>query len=198
MLLLFIGFDYTIETNAVIYYIDTGESGGETDFLSSSGYSGAFPSDVLHDRTVELMIAFYGSGSVYVYDVYDGGSTDITSYSGVNEARSSYSEDGSAGSVEVGIPWNRVYGLGAGAVPPGETIHIGGIIRAGDDGMPADMNPDGDGNYLWDYYDVSIDDDEDGVPDEEWSPGPNYHVTTTHYYIKINEAMFNPTAESNE
>ncbi len=162
--------DYTIETNAVVTMVAAGTPGGEDAFASWDGYGGAFPSDVDTSLGVDHMAAFWGCNDLFVYQVHDGASTDVSTDPGVNAFRSAPTCDGSGGTLHVAIDWDVLTGQPLG-VPAGLTLYLAAFIRAGDDTAPADVAPDQPVAGFHDtWYEIEVDGDRDGLADGAWTP----------------------------
>jgi len=192
---LYVGFDYKTEQTAVMVLVDTGKAGGVSSFCKSGGYNGAFPANV-SGPDFDLMIALFapadhGTASApYVYALAAASSTDITASSGVQvKLVETVATAGRDGKVEAAIPWDTLYGLGAGKVPAGAALKIAGVLRGknDDDGL-GDASPDptggvknvacgSPGTVLDKLHQVTVDASGDGVPDPSWSPGPNTQKT---------------------
>jgi len=190
---LYLGFDYTAWGTGVIYLVDTGKSGGVSSLCPASGYSGAFPANV-QGSGFNLMVALFApesatSPSAFVYTLSGTGSTDITASTGVEvqlQETVNTTTPEHKGAVEVRVPWDTLYGLGAGQVPAGAKLRIAGVIRGKQDGDGlGDVSPNqagavsqgacgsGSGNTLAVYHEVTVDPDSDGTPQAGWSPGSN-------------------------
>ena len=187
---LYLGFAYKAEQTGVLLLVDTGKSGGVSSFCKS-GYGGAFPAN-FSGPDFDLMVAFFApadhgtSPAPYVYALAAASSTDITSSSGVQvKLVETVATAGRDGKVEAAIPWDTLYGLGAGKVPSGAALKIAGVLRgkSDDDGL-GDASPDptggvknvacgSPGTVLDKLHQVTVDASGDGVPDTSWSPGPN-------------------------
>jgi len=190
---LYLGFDYRAWGTAVLYLVEAGNSGGATTLCPVSGYGGAFPANVQgpgFDLMLGLFVPDDSTTPVpFLFALSAGGSTDITSSSAVavmlketvNTATPQHE-----GSVELKLPWDTLYGLGAGKVPPGAKLQIAGVMRGKLDGDGlGDVSPDpagavnqsacgsATGNSLSKFHEVTIDADGDGVPEQGWSPGSN-------------------------
>ena len=163
--------DYTLEANANVWYLELGVSGGETNFTSSAGYTGAFPSNFRTNKAMDFMLGTYGKNPLYIYRLTDNVSTDITdsvealSPSVDDIYRTSYMDDGRAGVGFMRIPWNSFYNLGGGKVPPGVSINIIGIVRAGDNAATSDIAPDNSTQPTTRYISFRVDRNADGTPD---------------------------------
>jgi MYXO-CTERM domain-containing protein len=190
---LYLGFDYKVQGGAIMYLVDTGKSGGVTNLCAAGGYTGAFPANV-QGSNFNLMIGFYANQStpttkpsVYVYTMASNKTTDITTATGVEVALTeTVNVDKRTGSVEVGVPWDALYGLGAGKVQAGAQLKIYGVLRGKNDGdglgdiSPNPNNPvkntacgGSDSNYLDNAFQEDIDTNGDGSPELGWSPGTN-------------------------
>jgi hypothetical protein len=134
---LYVGVSYTVNTNAMIVYVDLGTSGGETDFNSGRGWTGAYPRNitVTAETDIDLMLARWDHNAPQAYTVVDNASTDISSSANV-----SYTTD----MVEYAIPWSVV------GRPYSDTICLVTILAGGDnwgaaDSMPDNASTNGDG-----------------------------------------------------
>ncbi|MFH1502363.1 MAG: glucodextranase DOMON-like domain-containing protein [Candidatus Eisenbacteria bacterium] len=94
--------------------------------------------------------------------------------------------------VEAGFSWNGLFGLGQGVVPAGTTLRLVAAVVGGDgsgayDAMPtstsgAESNPATPWDATTDldvYYEVVVDGDMNGVPDEGFPPGGSVSGTVT-------------------
>ncbi len=94
--------------------------------------------------------------------------------------------------VEAAFSWDGLFGLGQGAVPPGTTLRFIASIVGGDgsgsyDALPTSSTAsESDPATPWDaytdldvYFEVVVDADADGVPDEGWPPGGSISGTVT-------------------
>ncbi len=109
------------------------------------------------------MIASWDSGTPGVWTITDNTSDDAISGSCTISGTTS---------AEVAIPWNSIYGLGAGTVPSGASLKIVGVIAGGDnygacDSAPDNADTDGDGgpDHLTNLWSITIDSNSDGIPD---------------------------------
>ena len=190
---LYLGFDYHAWGTAVLYLIETGQSGGATTLCPVSGYTGAFPTNV-QGPGFDLMLGLFAPTDAtapvpYFYTLTATGSSDITASAGV-ELKLKETVDTTGlqhmGAVELKLPWNAIYGLGAGKVPPGATLKIAGVLRGkldGDGLGDVSPNPTGGvnlsacgsmtGNTLAAFHELTVDANSDGVPESGWSPGSN-------------------------
>lgn len=194
---LYLGFEYQAENAAVMYLVKaTGKDNGVTNFCASAGYAGAFPANVRvsdNNDAPNLLIALYAGATTngpFVFTLQNNGSTDVTTAEGV-AAKLSETMNGSAhnGRVEVGIPWSVIYGLGEGKVAQNAILKIVGVIRGeqDNDGL-GDTYPDpkggnsaiksgnclsGEYTSIDNLYWINVDNNSDGIPDKDRSPGPN-------------------------
>ncbi len=170
--------DVAIEYNAVVALLSAGIVGGETDFLSTSGYGGAFPSAVTSSLGIDHLAGAWGCNDLYVYDVVDDASTDVTGAAGVTAYRTATACDGTPDTLHVEVDWDHLYGMGAGAVPAGLTLYLASFIRASDDTSSADNAPDqGVMGQIETFYEIVVDADWDGVPDGTWAQPANNLAT---------------------
>ena len=137
---LYLGYDYKIQGGAVMILLNTAATGGVTNLCPAGGYAGSYKANAQSasaQQPFNFMIAFFANQSspgtqptVAVYSLGSNNSTPITSASGVAVALvESVSGDKRTGSVEVALPWDVLYGLGAGKVPANATIKIAGLLR---------------------------------------------------------------------
>lgn len=189
---LYLAFDYKAWNTGVMVLVESGSSGGAQN-LCKPGYGGAYPAN-LKGPGFDLMVAFFAPASaskpaVSVHTLSASGSTDVTLKTGVQSTINDTANTTTfvhSGSVEAAIPWNTIYGLGAGTVPKGATLKLVGVIRGGkdNDGL-GDVNPDPAGAVIKDacggtkvttldaFHTVTVDSNGDGTPDVGWSPGGN-------------------------
>jgi hypothetical protein len=191
---LYLGFAYKAEQTGVLYLIDSGVSGGATNLCKSAGYNGAFPANLQAGAGVDfdLMIGFFAladhgvSPTPYLYKLVGNASTDITSTAGVQlKIAETVSVTGRDGTLEAAIPWDVIYGLGAGKVKANATLKIAGAIRGkqDNDGLgDVSPNPSGGvksaacgstGTVIDNLHQVTVDSNGGGTPTTQWSPGPN-------------------------
>ena len=170
--------DYTIEDNSVVTLIAASVPGGEDNYATFNGWGGAFPTNTTTSLAMDHMSAFHGCDDLFVFELNDGWSSDITTDPGVTAYRSSNTCDGSAGHTHVEIDWDALCYTAPGAVPNGLTLYLVSFNRHEDDGDAADLAPDSATVwYLDTYYEVQVDADWDGVPDASWAQPGNNHAT---------------------
>lgn len=160
-------YEYRLQSNAIVWYFELGIPGGEDNFMFNS----AFPTNVYHDRFIDLMVGTYGTNPQYIYYVSDTTSTDITqaiTNQGGVSCRTNVCDDGRTGVGYVRVTWDALYHLGPGAVPVGAVLSVAGIIRAQDNSTPAEVVP-GDrmdiSTELTQYIELELDKNEDGLLD---------------------------------
>ena len=162
--------DYTIEDNSVVTVMSVGVPGGEDNLATFNGWGGAFPTNTSTSMAVDHMSGFHGCGDLFVYELNDGWSTDITADMAVVASRSALTCDGSAGNTHVEIDWDALCYTAPGTVPPGLTLYMATFIRAVDDGDPAELAPDSATVWQMDtFYTIPVDADWDGIPDGAWN-----------------------------
>ncbi|KAA3613760.1 MAG: PKD domain-containing protein [Calditrichaeota bacterium] len=170
---LFIGLQHTLDNNGFIVYLDA----------ASPAVSGA--TDVSNLNTWKRNIQFSGFTAEFQYAkwhnepgaFYQINSTttavDISSQAQIATA-------GPNGASEIAIPWDALYGLGAGIVPNGATVRLVVALVGGDDTSAHDTAPDNnsvppatvfDATLLDNFYAIQIDPNNDGLPDSGISPG---------------------------
>ena len=150
---LYLGFSFKAWGTAVMYLLDFNTSTGATSFCPSAGYQGSFPANFItgSGTNADLMVALYvpnaaaSSLSAFVYKLTAKNSTDITKTLSTKPAVSFTSDVAKqlhSGAVEVAIPWNTIYGLGAGKVPKGAKLGLAGALRGKNDNSAlGDTNP---------------------------------------------------------
>ena len=169
---LYVALDYTIMTGySAIIYIDAipGVGADNVSALSDSSWSrhaefmGGFKADVMIGcYEVEMPEVWRLSDNWYV--------NEITSYC---IPAVSGTADGSGAAIEVGIPWNTLFGLGPGIVATGVTISMVATVSASDNTNVYDAAPDSRLSQEWSgwtklyyFYDFCVDCDLDGYPDD--------------------------------
>jgi MYXO-CTERM domain-containing protein len=183
---LYLGVDYRAENTAVMLFVESGAAGGISDLCTSA----VFPAN-LQGPGLDLLVAFFAPSdhgaapAPYVYALSSAGAVDITGQPGVEvQLAESVSALGRDGSLEAAVPWDLLYGLGAGAVPPGATLRVAAAIRGSLDGdNVGDVSPDpstplqqsecgaGPATVLDLFHLVVVDPGGDGIPEDGWSPG---------------------------
>ncbi|MCA9973143.1 MAG: DUF11 domain-containing protein [Anaerolineales bacterium] len=174
---LYVGVSGTLEVNnnAAIVYIDTGVSGGETDFSSASGFGGAYPRNFnFSGRDIDLMLARWGHNAAQVYTVTDNVTIDVSGL--VTVANTS---NGTSLMTEYAVPWSLL------GNPYGSQICLVAVIAGGDnwngpDSMPDNAGMDGSGSPTtlsnlacidYAYTDLRISEirmDQPGADDDEY------------------------------
>jgi MYXO-CTERM domain-containing protein len=190
---LYLGFDYTAWGAGVLYLIDTGKAGGVTDLCPNRGYTGAFPANLQASASLDLLVALYAKADTSTktiaaaHTLAANTSVDISQKSGVTiQHKETAAATQRIGVVELAIPWDQLYGLGAGKVPAGATLKIAGALRGKNDGDGlGDLSPGAKGlpksgncwssdtNALTAFHTITVDANSDGAPDTGWSPGSN-------------------------
>ncbi len=171
--LLVLGFDFTLENNAMVWLLELEKEGGVDSFISpASGgtYEGMYPTAMVTSEGMDLMVATHGTFPLAVYALSDSDSDDIT-----NEVPTSCllpnCNDGTRAFGYVRIRWQTLYPE-PGGIPAGLRIRIAGIVRGDNDTLPADTLPDvpvgeEDTPLLIDsYVALTIDSDGDSIPDQ--------------------------------
>ncbi|MCB8943279.1 MAG: ExeM/NucH family extracellular endonuclease [Ardenticatenaceae bacterium] len=143
---LYVGISYTIDNNAMIVYVETGADGGETDFNSGNGYTGAYPRNFTFSTThaIDLMLARWFHTAPQVYTIVDNAATEVS-----GSAVFSYTNT----NVEYGVPWSLI------GRPLGGEFCLVNVIAGGDnwngpDAMPDNpgMSGDGSATQLVNFY----------------------------------------------
>jgi len=179
---LYVGIEYTATNNAMIVYFDMGITGGETDFNSGNGYTGAYPRNITFNSSddIDLMIASWNNGSPWIWNIVDNASIDIGGsclIAGTTTA-------------EIAIPWIQIYGdILPCVVPTATNIKAVGVIAGGDDwgacdSAPNNVDTNGDGgpDHLSVLWATTVDSDFDCIPDNE-PPVPVVLSTFTAEYV---------------
>lgn len=166
---LYLGFDYIINDNynSLIAYLDVGKTNGTKDFNSNRGYSGEYARNFVFRDTnnIDFMIADYYHNPPVFYSTPN--KTSINNSSKFRGIRGQNGED-----LEVAIPWNSLYGLGAGRIDPNAKVKIVTVVAGGLNWGAGDSAPDNndvDGNAGPDSLNILSfifpDRDGDGYPD---------------------------------
>lgn len=139
---LYIGLSQTLElnNNATILYLDTAVSGGETNFHSNTGYTGAYPRNVtFSNHDINFMLARWGHNAPQAYAIVDNTATDVGS-----QITTASSSNGTAVTAEFAIPWTL---LGSSYEDPFCLVSIiaGGDNWGSPDSMPNNPDTNGDG-----------------------------------------------------
>ncbi len=183
---LYLGLPYRAENTAVMLLLETGKTGGVSDLC----YGGAFSAN-LQGPAFDLLLAFFAPSdhaaapTPYLYALDAGSSTDISGAAGVQiQLVETVSTLGREGAMEAAIPWDLIYGLGSGAVPPGATLRLAAVIRGALDqdnlgdvspeplgGLQPDKCGQGSATVIDQLHQVVIDLDGDGAPDPGRAPG---------------------------
>ncbi|MCD4689864.1 hypothetical protein K8S17_00215, partial [bacterium] len=172
--------------NGYLLFIDTDAQDGIT---GATDFTGAdFYARQIAFSTMGADIVMGGWNLPGVFDIKH--CSDPTATSDVDEA---YSQ-GNPGwkHFEARFSWNGIFGLGQGVVPAGTTLRFIGAIVGGDgsgayDAMPnSSTGAESNSSTPWDavvdldnYYEVAVDADLDGVPDEGFPPGGSISGTVT-------------------
>ena len=201
---LYLGLEFTVSDNAMIVYIETGISGGVSDFNSTRGYSGAYPRNITFPDSIgiDLMVADWNGATPSVFKISDSSSAEITS--------SCLSASGDSYQQEIAIPWNTIYPDAENIVLDGARLKIVGVIAGGDNYGACDAAPDnasvdgGEGPHLLDnLITIAVDSDSDGIPDYSGSAvsgtvsfddtmfaEPPYPVASVEAYISETSELF--------
>ena len=141
---LYLGFDYTIDGNGFLAYIDFGDAAGIQSFLNSAGYQGDWQRNITFPATNGID-AFYGvwndqAGAIYTANGSDN-STDITANCSLSKAN----QGGTRYHTEISCPWSQ-FGFTTPIYPSGggdaiENINIIAAIMGGDNYGGCDTAP---------------------------------------------------------
>ena len=142
---LYMGFDFSLNSNAFLAYVDFGDAAGITNFLSTAGYNGAWPRYIDFPSTNGIDF-FYGAwdnqtGNIYVANGSNN-STDITGNCGLAKAN----QGGNRYHAELSCPWNEL-GFSAPLYPTGGSdaipdINVFTSVMGGDNYGGCDTSPD--------------------------------------------------------
>jgi hypothetical protein len=118
---LYLGFSYAAQGAAVMYLVDTKNGAGVVSLCPTDGYTGAYKANVTGGEFDLMIAAWFANGgapvtSLNVYALAASSSSALTATTAVKDTVTSGVHTGGA---EVAIPWNSLYGLGAGKVPGG-------------------------------------------------------------------------------
>ena len=174
--------------NGYLLFIDTdAQSGitGATDFTASAYYPRRLTFSTMG---VDVIVAGWNLPPVFdVKHIADlGNPTDVEGVRTVGQNTIDVRH------YEAAISWDGLFGLGRGAVPPGTTLRFVAAIVGGDnsgayDAMPTtstgvESNP----GTPWDayidldnYYEATVDANQDGTPDTGYPPGGSISGTVT-------------------
>jgi alpha-amylase len=166
---LYLGFNYflTDSNNTLMVYIDAGIGGGQLNFNSHQGYSGAYPKNNRFRSIdgIDYFIADYRYDKPHLFKTFIGSAINLDSV--LHGVRGAGGHD-----AEVAIAWNDIYGLGAGLVPPHVNLKLVGVIAGGDnwgsgDACPdnPDINGDSGPDSLINLVSIMPDTNSDGIPD---------------------------------
>jgi len=172
---LYVAIDGRVEGNSWLLYLDVdpGSGNGETDLTGIDAWErGA-------SFTAAGFDADFQYGCYQHQSPWDGdgfwqltSATTTTDRSGeISSAFDSFHAFGDAGGSELAIPWNTLYGLGAGAVPPGAEVSLVASIcwdpepdgELGGDSVPS--NTAAVLPVIDNVWTVIVDANGDGVPD---------------------------------
>lgn len=164
---LYVGVRYQVSDNAMLVLIDAGTGAGASNINTIDWYARNFnfPDSIRAD----YIIANWNGSPLGVRRITSNTTTvDVTS--------ECQTFNGSKGNffyeAEVKIPWNTIYGLGAGLVKPGALVRVVTLIAGGDHWNGPDSAPDNPGmngggaaTTLYNFYRLPLDRGGDGYPD---------------------------------
>jgi hypothetical protein len=164
--------------NAYLLYIDADSQNGitgATDFTSADFYARRIGFSTMG---ADAIMGFWNmeAGSMGVRHCGEpSNTTPVEGWSG--EANPGWKH------IEISIPWEGLYGIGPGQVPPGTVLRLVAAISGGDQASAYDAMPnsstgaESDPSTPWDeftdldrFVEVTVDANGDGVPDNEASP----------------------------
>jgi hypothetical protein len=137
---LYIGVRYQVDNNAMLVLIDAGTGTGASNINTLDWYprNFNFPDSI----RVDYIIANWNGSALGVHRITSNTTTvDVTSQClTANGAKGNFFYE-----AEVKIPWNTIYGLGAGRVIPGALVRVVTLIAGGDHWNGPDSAPDNPG-----------------------------------------------------
>ncbi len=176
--------------NGYVVFIDTdGQNGmtGATDFTNSTFY----PRHITFSTMgADVVGGAWGSQNSFPTTMEFKHCDDPTHPTDLTGATSA----GNPGflQMEFGIPWNQLYELGDGVVPAGTKMRFIVVVVGGDNSGAYDALPtsstgiESNPATVWDaytnldnYYEVTVDADGDGVPDQGFPSGGSFSGTVT-------------------
>ncbi len=195
---LYVAVDYVVQNNAVLLLIGNGEE-GVRNINNLDWYPRNFQ---FNGPRMSHILALWNG------DLNTGGARRIldsqhTEPIGNAElANTGYS--GQRGIFEAGIPWTEIYPHG---FPTGATLHLVGLIAGGDHASGGESMPDnallgfGGTGLINTYLKVTVDADQDGVPDSGQSLVSLTEVVTYEHrplrfvHLSLNRRVFRPGDE---
>jgi len=169
---LYVALDYTIMTGySAIVYIDAIPGVGADNVSAFGSSPWSRHAEFMGGFKADIMICRYGVEMPEVWRISDNWLVTEISTSCMPAA--SGTADGSGAAIEVGIPWNTVFGIGPGVVATGATIGMVATVSGGDCTNVYDAAPDSRLSQVWNgwtklsyFYDFCVDCDLDGSPDD--------------------------------
>ena len=171
---LYLSLDYTVTAgNALILYIDSIPGSGASNVSAFSGDASTWSRhlEFFDGFAADLMLCRYEDDLPQLFRITSNVvATDITT--DLIPACSG-SADGSDSVIEAAIPWNSIYDLGPARVPEGATMRMVTVMTYSTDTNMFDCSPDSvifplynDWGELYYFYDLCLDCDMDGYPDD--------------------------------
>jgi len=197
---LYIGLNGQVQSNSWIIYFDTG-AGGETDLTAidawerGTTFTGGFEAN--------FQYGCYQHQGAYDSDSFfsiDSPTTTTDLSSSIASAFDSQHTNGTDGGSELAIPWDVLYGLGPGVVPPNAQLSLVASIcwdpepdgELGGDSVPSNSSaslPVLDSSCM-----VTVDGDGDGLPDEGGTGVEGDEVVSGGSFLRQNQPNpFNPS-----
>ena len=170
---LYLAIRHSLNNNGIVLYLDAGTGAAD----GSADVSGldAWPRNIQFSGfTAEFQYGKWNEQGGNFYHILNGTTTDDLT------AQVEIATAGANGETELRIPWNTLYGLGAGAVPAGASLKLVATMVGGDDTGAHDSAPDNasvppadvfGATLLDNFYVITVDQDSDGLPDSGVSPG---------------------------
>ncbi len=173
---LYLGVNGQVQSNSWLLYLDTDPDGpgGETDLTAIDTWERGTTFTATGFRA-DFQYGCYqhqGGGDDDSVFSSDGPTTTTALTDSIISAFDSSHDHGTSGGSEIAIPWDALYGLGPGTVPPYAELSLVGSIcwdpepdgELGGDSAPSNASaalPEIDTVHT-----ITIDEDGDGVPDE--------------------------------
>jgi len=176
---LYLGGDYVVSNNAFILFLDLGLGSGDRDVNNLDWYPRDFQ---FSGAEAEFILALWDA------NIFTGGVRKITGDGTTEEVSVLISNSAShdnKGSIEAGISWENIFGMGKGRVKQGSILKLVAVIAGGDHSGGSDSAPDNEGvrgggsTRLRTFFQISIDSDNDGWPDLKVKPSSAGMVVTS-------------------
>jgi hypothetical protein len=201
---LYVGLNGQVQGNSWLIYFDTDPGGpnGETDLTAIDSWErGA--TFTASGFAADFQYGCYQHQGAYDSDSFfsiDSPTTTTALTDSIVSAFDSQHVNGTNGGSELAIPWDILYGLGPGAVPPNAQISIVASIcwdpepdgELGGDSVPS--NSSAALPVLDTVCTVTVDSDGDGLPDEGGTGVEGGETAVARSFLRQNQPNpFNPT-----